>query len=132
MANCNYICHTTWVDDSQDKLHWYGVRKNSLTINGIYIENNPYYELIKEIQKCDLDKEEYIQVTKEYFTNLINTAEKFIQCFREYQNKTFSRDYQDAFFPEHIFSSSIQPLNKDFEKWYYRASASTDITVPDN
>ena len=127
MANCNYICHTTWVDDSQDKLHWYGVRKNSLTINGIYIENNPYYELIKEIQKCDLDKEEYIQVTKEYFTNLINTAEKFIQCFREYQNKTFSRDYQDAFFPEHIFSSSIQPLNKDFEKWYNKL---TELPCP--
>ena len=37
------------------------------------------------------------------------------------------RYYQDAFFPEHIFSSSIQPLNKDFEKWYNKL---TELPCP--
>ena len=109
MVNCNYICHTTWVDNSQDKSHWYRKTDNSLVIDNVYIENNPSYELIRDIQKCDLETEEYIRITKECLTNLINTAEKYIQLFREYQNKTFS---------ERVFSNLVNPLNNQFSIWY--------------
>lgn len=111
MVNCNYVCHTTWVDDSQDKSHWYRGKKNSFFVNDIFIDNNPSYELIKDMQKCNMDKQEYISITKEYLANLINTAEKYIQLFREYQNHTFS---------EHSFSNLILPLNKEFSNWYFR------------
>lgn len=118
MVNCNYFCHTTWVDDSQDKSHWYRQNRNSFFVNNIFIENNPSYELNKEIQKCNMDTEKYICIVKEYLINLINAAEKYIQLFREYQNKSFS---------EHTFSNLIQPLNRELSKWYFKI---TELPCP--
>ena len=37
MINSNYFCHTTWVDDTQDKSYWYKEKQNSMLINNILI-----------------------------------------------------------------------------------------------
>lgn len=50
MVECNYICHTTWVDDSQNKERWYRNSKNSIVAEGVRIDVNGSYELIKSLK----------------------------------------------------------------------------------
>lgn len=110
MVNRNYYCHTTWVDNTQDKSYWYKEKNNSILINDILIDLHSDYHLIKNLNSCTLSKEEFVKKTKECTSQLISVAEKYIQLFREFNNHTFS---------EEAFISLVQPLNNLFFKWYF-------------
>ncbi|MEK4876375.1 hypothetical protein N1I87_17405 [Bacillus sp. FSL W8-0102] len=64
----NYICVTTWVDDSQDKKWWYRIdNKDTFFINGVHYKIFPYYELIRTYYKENTgSKNDLILETKKY------------------------------------------------------------------
>lgn len=107
----NFICHTTWVDDSQNKEQWYNMSKNVVIVKGVHITVNGSYELIKNIKDKTLDKDELIQTTKEYTANIISATEKYIKIFREYLNHTIT---------EEELIDSVAPLNIEISKWYFK------------
>ena len=118
MVDCNYICHTTWVDDSQDKECWYRISKNNIVAKGVHIDIHGSYELIKSLKDNTLDKDKLIQITKEYTANIISAAEQYIKIFREYLNNTIS---------EEELIDSVAPLNIEISKWFLKQS---DLPMP--
>ncbi len=113
MVDCNYFCYTTWVDDLQDKDCWYRTSKNIIVIKGVHINVNGSYELIKNLRDNNLDKDELIQITREYTANIISVAEQYIKIFREYLNNTIT---------EEELINSVVPLNIEISKWFFKQS----------
>ena len=113
ILDCNFICHTTWVDDSQDKEWWYRDSKNTLMVNGVHIDVNKSYELIKGLKDDSMSDDELIRVTRECTANLISAAEQYIKLFREYLNNTFT---------EEQLIDSVVPLNTEITKWFTKQS----------
>lgn len=110
MVDSNYICHTTWVDDSQDKEWWYRISPNAFMINGVHIEVHDSYELIKSLKDDTISKDSLIQNTRECTANLISLAERYIKIFREYTNNTLT---------EKELIDCVAPLNSEISKWYF-------------
>lgn len=111
----NYICHTTWVDDAQDKKHWYSGKE---LINNVYFYINSSYDMIKSFRDKDLDKSKLIDITRKYTTELINLANKYIALFREFNNRVLS---------EHQFINLVKPLNTKIEELYL---AQSNLPIP--
>ncbi|MEW8956512.1 caspase domain-containing protein [Clostridium sp.] len=87
MINSNFLCHTTWVDESQNKEWWYRLDKNSMIINGIHFNIHPYYESLKDFtQKNTGEKEELINETRKIMKELISLTEKVIGIYNEFLN----------------------------------------------
>lgn len=88
-----FLCHTIWVDESQDKSHWYRKTQHTTIIDETKIDLHPSYLMIKKIMHSDsINNNELIQITRDYTVNLINLAEQFIQIYREYLNNTITED----------------------------------------
>ncbi len=118
MVNCNYICHTTWVDDLQDKKWWYRTSKNTVVAKGVHIDIHSSYELIKSFNENTIGKDELIKITREYTANIISAAEQYIKIFREYLNNTIT---------EEQLIDSVAPLNIEISKWYFKQS---ELPIP--
>ena len=84
----NYICDTTWADDTQDKKWWYRIRKESeAVINGIYFNIHSYYQSLKEYTaEHTANAEEIIQETKSILSEMITLAEYVIAQYNEVLN----------------------------------------------
>lgn len=83
----NYICHTTWVDDSQDKSWWYREGKNCEFIRGTYFQIHTQYEFVKRfIEEHSGQKEVLIQQEKQIISALITLAEHIISAYNDYRN----------------------------------------------
>lgn len=120
MVNSNFICHTTWVDDSQDKLHWYRQRKHSCFINEVYISEHESYELIKSMKTEKMTRDELIRVTKKYTDEMIRLGEQCICIYREYVNGTMS---------EEELIRQIEPFNKQILRLYFKQG---ELPIPPN
>ncbi len=119
MVDPNYICHTTWVDDSQDKEWWYRKSKNSLSVNGVHIDIHPSYEMLKKIMHdSPVDKDVLIQTTREYTTALISQAEQYIRVYREFLNNTIT---------EGELIEAVAPINTEISNLFFKQS---DLPVP--
>lgn len=118
MVDCNFICHTTWVDESQGKERWYCTSKNVIITNGIHIQLNGSYELVKSLKDNTLNKDELIQTTREYTANIIAEAEQYIKIFREYLNNTIS---------EEELINRVAPINIEISKWFFKQR---DLPIP--
>lgn len=93
IVNSNYLCHTTWVDESQDKKWWYRLDGNSDIINGIHFNFHSYYENLKIFTEENLgDKDILIEKTKLIMSHLITLAEKVIGLYNEFLNRTKSEE----------------------------------------
>jgi hypothetical protein len=92
MINGNFYCRTTWVDDLQDKSRWYRTSKNTTLINGVHIEVNASYEMIKSLKDDIISKDELIALTRKYTSKMISIAEQYIKLFREYLNNTITEE----------------------------------------
>lgn len=115
----NYIYYTTWVDDSQDKKHWYRKGNNSQIVDDIHIRTNTLYHAInKMLRETEIDKDELIRRTKEITVELINAAQQFIQFYREYQNSVIN---------EEELIEAVEPLNSKIGQLYFRQS---DLPCP--
>lgn len=118
MVDGNFICHTTWVDKSQDKEWWYRSSKNTIIVEDVHINVNCSYELIKNLKDNTIATNELIKITREFTTNLISVAEQYIKIFREYVNNTLT---------EEQLIDSVAPLNIEISKWFFKQS---DLPIP--
>ena len=118
MVDGNFICHTIWVDDLQDKEWWYRSSKNTIVVEGIHINVNSSYELIKNLKDNTISADELIQITREFTANLISVAEQYIKVFREYINNTLT---------EEQLIDNVAPLNIEISKWFFKQS---DLPIP--
>lgn len=111
MIDANFIGHTTWVDDKQDKEWWYRKQKNAEIINGVYCEKNVSYEMIKKLMHSDdVDKTDFIKRSREVTSKLISCGEEFIRIYREFVNKNITEDE---------LIRMVLPLNSKINNLYF-------------
>lgn len=91
--NSNYLCNTTWADDTQDKDLWNRLNNNEEIIDGIHFNIHTYYISLKTFTtENTAAKDVIIRETKAIISRLITAAEKVICFYNEYQNQTISED----------------------------------------
>lgn len=56
IINGRYFLKTTWVDDLQNKDHWYRLSKNSFILNNIHFDKVSYYSLLKSLQTTKISR----------------------------------------------------------------------------
>ena len=87
ITNGNYVCNTTWADETQDRNHWYRTGKNYETIGNINFNINPYYTFTKQqINEHTPSKKTRISETKSILHKMIFMAEEAIYLYNEYLN----------------------------------------------
>lgn len=120
MISGNFFCRTTWVDDLQDKNWWYRTSKNTIFANGVHIDVNGSYDMIKSLKDNNVNKDELISLTREYTNKLISTAEQYIMVFREYLNNTIT---------EEQLINAVAPFNNQISVLFLKQS---DLPIPPN
>lgn len=122
MINSNYICHTTWVDDTQDKNWWYRLSGNSEVIDDIHFDFHPYYESLKIFTTEHTGTREHlIAKTRAIITRMVTLAEQLISLYNEYINGTKCED---------DFRKDIATIIPELNKLY---NADTDLDIaPDD
>lgn len=74
MVKCNFAWITIWVDDTMDKNNWYGNKKNSEIIDGIFVEKHISYNVLRMLNQQTVPQEEYIKQAKQYLNEIIGCA----------------------------------------------------------
>lgn len=123
MKKGNFICHTTWCDDNQDKDWWYKVDdSNRFMIKDTHFNVHTYYESIYAVHQNNTgNKDELILAVKEISRTMLKSAEEVISFYSEYTNGLIS---------ETILAEKIVPSLSTIEKSYM---ASTDLELaPDD
>ena len=118
MTSGSYICHTVWVDDTQNQNIWYHHNKNTEWINDVFIYKNSSYDALKILQKDATDINTLIKNTKEYTANIINASERVINQFHEYLNGIIT---------EKELIDVLPSLNSEIRKWFIKQS---DLPIP--
>ena len=119
LINNNYICHTTWTDETQDKKWWYKTGKNFQTINGISFNINPHYVFLRQfMMDHTASREELVSETKEIIHRLISLAEQIISIYNEFLNHEIS---------ESELIVEIRKLSPEISTLYFRES---DLDIP--
>lgn len=91
IINANYLCPTTWVDETQNKSHWYGLNNNCEVIGNIHFRIHDYYSMLRIFnQENTGEKEQLVNQTKKIMSELIELAEKTIALYNELLNGTMS------------------------------------------
>lgn len=102
----NYICHTTWVDEKQDKKWWYKVNgKETFILNGVHYNIHPYYEQLRSLNiENTVSKEHLVFKSKDILSRMITLAEKVIKIYNDYKNGEITEEElfeeMDAYIPE--------------------------------
>lgn len=110
----NFIGHTTWVDDSQDKEWWYRETKNAKMINNVLFEINPSYEMIRTLlHETLVTKDVLITETNRITEKLVNAAQRYIALYREYTNGVLS---------ECELFDVVDPINYEISRLYFLQS----------
>lgn len=120
MVDSNYFCHTTWVDDFQDKSWWYRKSKHSTFVNDVFFEIHIRYEAIKSLKNKSIDINDFIKQSRECTLNIITYGEKYIGIFREYLNGMLN---------EEQFINVSQHYIAEIDKWY---SKEMSLDIPPN
>lgn len=93
ISDGNFFCHTTWVDDKQDKNWWYKLTATSQIINGIHININQSYNMIKNMLHAEeVDVNALVEKTRKLTERIVSAGEKYISHYREYRNNVISED----------------------------------------
>lgn len=94
MVKHNYVCTTTWVDDTQDKNWWYRVdNKDTFILNGVHYKFFSYYESLRRMnQENTGSKDNVISKTKDILSSMLTLAEKAIHYFNEFKNGFFAEE----------------------------------------
>lgn len=113
IASGNFICHTTWADDTQDKKWWYRIGKTSdEVINGIHVNVHSYYQSLKEFTaKHTATREEIIEATKSILSEMVTLAEHVIAQYNELLNKELS---EESFI--HCISDALSKIDELYFK----------------
>lgn len=119
VVNGNYLCDTTWVDDSQDKTQWYRVDSSSSIINNVHFHFHSYYESFKVfIENNCGTKDNLVNQTKLILAQLITLAEQVIGLFNEFLNQVIS---------EEVLVNKMDDLIPLIEKFYFEE---TNLAIP--
>lgn len=119
IVNSNYLCHTTWVDEYQDKKWWYRLNQNCEIINNVHFNIHSYYKSLKVFQTENTgEKNNLISNTKEIIKNLILFAEKVITLYNEFLNETKT---------EQELVDNMRPIIPLIEKWFFKE---TNLDIP--
>ncbi|WP_075981296.1 caspase family protein [Bacillus massilinigeriensis] len=120
MISSNFICHTTWVDDKQDKAWWYKVNnRNTFILGGTHFNVHSYYEHLKIFNQNNLgNKNELIIKTKELLSHLVTLAENVISLFNEYKNGILT---------EVKLVKQMAPFIQEINEYYIK---SHDLDIP--
>lgn len=119
IINSNYICHTTWVDETQNREHWYRLCNDCEIIENIHFNIHGYYSSLKVFNDENTgDKNTLIIETKKIISELISLAEKVIGLYNEFINKTMN---------EQELVIAMEPLIHLIDKWYF---AEGDLDIP--
>ena len=114
VVNGNYICHTTWVDETQDKAHWYRISKGNEIIDGVFFSIHPYYQSLKSfILNHTATKKQIISSTKTIIYRMITLAEQIISHFNEFDSKQLT---------EEELVASIESAIPELDKLYFAES----------
>ena len=111
MVKCNFAWITIWVDDTMDKNNWYGNKKNSEIIDGIFVEKHISYNVLRMLNQQTVPQEEYIKQAKQYLNEIIGCANQFIAQYREYSNGIIS---------ENKLVDNVKTLNKQIISLYFK------------
>lgn len=121
IINHNYSFRSIWVDEYQDKAHWYRKSNSSVVINDIFIERIKYYDFTKKIiSESIADNNELMKMTRDCMYKMIKCAEKYISEFREYINRTIS---------EQELVSNTRMVASEIRKLYFQQS---DFSIASN
>lgn len=119
IINSNYICHTTWIDETQDKDWWYREYKNCEIINEIHFNIHTYYSSLRIFGQENLgEKKSLIFKTKEIIRQLILLSEKVISLYNEFLNNIMT---------EQELVEAMRPIIPLLDKWYF---AETESEIP--
>ncbi|MGG4392113.1 caspase family protein [Priestia megaterium] len=112
MLRGNFLCHTTWVDDKQDKKKWYEVdNKDTFLLNNIHYNLHSYYEQLKVFNDENREsKDKLVFKTREILTHMLSSAESVISLYREYKNEILS---------EEDLINKMEHLISEIEKYYF-------------
>ena len=127
MIRGNFICHTTWCDDNQNKEWWYKVDgSNKYMIKGTHFSVHAYYDTLKILyQDSSSDKEKLMLAVKEISRTMLKSAEEVISLYNEYMNGLISESsLVEQIDPslskiEEFFMASIdlELASDDFHDW---------------
>jgi hypothetical protein len=94
IKHSNFLCHTTWVDDSQDKKHWYMINdKTSFMLNDIHFDIHSFYDTLKKIYlEQSGTTESVLKQIKEILACMVSSAEQIIKHYNAYLNNDFNED----------------------------------------
>jgi hypothetical protein len=121
VKNSNYLCNTTWADDTQDKGWWYRLNNNEEIIDGIHFNIHTYYDSLETfIRENTASKDVIIRETRTIISRLITAAEKVISFYNEYQNQTISEDK---------LIINLAPVIENIERDYF---LETSMDIPPN
>ena len=119
ITNDNYICHTTWIDENQDKSNWYMLSERCEIINNIHFNYHSYYNTLKVFQGENTgEKTSLLSKTKKIISQLVSLAEKVIGIYNEFINGIKS---------EQEFIQELNELTPLIEKLY---SDYLDLDLP--
>lgn len=119
IINSNYICHTTWVDEMQDKGWWYRLYKNCEIIDEIHFNIHTYYSSLRIFEQENTgDEKSLIFQTKEIISQLISLGEKVISLYNEFLNNIMT---------EKDLVEAMKPIIPLLDKWYF---AETELEIP--
>lgn len=108
----NYVCYTTWVDDTKDKKWWYRVdNKDTFILNGIHYKIFSYYESLRRFnQENTGSKNDVISKTKNILASVVTLAERAIYYFNEYKNEVLT---------EEDFLQEMEGLIPEINKYFF-------------
>lgn len=120
MVNHRYFARSIWCHDREQQKKYFRDEKNAEVINGIWISQDPSYEMIRNLQKTDISKEQFWQQSKELLCKTVSMAEQFIADVEEIDNR----------------AKTVDEVQREYKPWirlvyeeYYKM---TEMPVPPN
>lgn len=127
IINNNYLCHTTWVDDKQNKEWWYRTSsKDTFIENGVHFTIHSYYKYLKKFTLENIgNKEELILKMKNIMFKMVNLAEQIIHLYNEYKNDVITEldlvEYMEDIIPEidklYLESTDLEIAPIEIKEW---------------
>ncbi|KDR95985.1 Caspase domain-containing protein [Peptoclostridium litorale DSM 5388] len=116
--NGNFLCRATWVEDGQDKDHWYRLNDGALIQDDIHFSFSTFYSSLKSfIENNTGSAIEVKNEIKKIRVNMVNEFEKILSNFEKFN----AGIYTELKFCERI-KKSLELIDKEYFK-------STDLDI---
>lgn len=107
----NFEYRSIWVDEKQDKTHWY---RSAEIINDVGVIKNSSYDMLKRFTLENMgQKNEVLKTTRQLLNRLINDGNQVISLYRAYSNGEMD---------ENSFVIRANPIFKDINDCYFKMS----------